>query len=196
MNQNKKKDWIYRFKPSWKEPSVTITGRDFNDLYAQVVQMFDVKGYSFNSDSLKNHILKQNNQTKAPKESGLTLGEVIKGGIAMLKFIKGDHASNREIQRRSKICQGCEDKSMVSDCMSCGGSRRVATAVNAEKAKHGNQIDIPAEIQKMYCKHCKCSLIVMIATKYKELKPESSSVIESRPNHCWLKPSSPNFTKE
>jgi hypothetical protein len=172
----------------------TITGTGLDDLFRKASSYLNKINVNFNPASLKRSIARQNESTAESRK--LTLSEVWKGAVASVKNMAGKSASSQEVIRRSTICSNCEDKTSVSDCMGCGAAGRLATLVsNIRKTKEG-AASVSSELRKQYCKHCKCSLALMLVTKYADLEQESSEIQNQRPDHCWLKNTSLNFTKE
>lgn len=174
---------------------VTITGKDFDEVFVKAGNYFSDNGYTYNAESLRKLIMRANDKAAATNKR-LTIGDTIRGAKAFIKYLAGKAASNKEIQRRSNICIGCLEVSSVSDCLGCGGSGKIANSVNSVRAAKGQETLIPDSIKDKYCGICDCSLTMLITAQHKDLKPESEPKNLLRPNHCWLKVGSSNFTKE
>lgn len=110
----------------------------------------------------------------------MTLSEVWKGGLALIKFIRGQHVPQSEVIRRSEICLNCPLIESTSNCLACGGSRTIVNQV----ASLGAAVQIPDEIKSRYCGFCKCSLSLMVVSKPEQFKREHNR--KDRPAKCWV----------
>lgn len=134
--------------------------------------------------------------SKPIKPKSLTFNEIVTGAQAILRYTNGTSASSTEVTRRTNICIDCPMRSETSGCGPCGFAGRVAKFINGLRAKKKTEAPIDSRIKQSYCDVCKCSIPMMVLTKYEDFYQESSIKNNSRPDNCWLKQSSPNFTNE
>lgn len=175
--------WKYPFSIGDKE--VLLTDNTEPGLFRKVKKHFKDNKIAFNEVSLRRAILRMN--TIDSKKGKFTIKEVISGAHAMLKRVVGDNVSNEEMQRRSAICSNCPHRTTVSDCLQCGGSKRMAQAINTFRTARKLESEIPEKVKTKYCSICSCSLALMVATKFEDLAPEDPAKNASRPDYCWLK---------
>lgn len=171
--------------------TVTITGTNIESVFVKTKRYLKGININYNERSLLQAI--KNANTKGKR---LAISDVVNGAKAAIQYFTGTAASNEEILRRSSICDGCSLISSVSDCMGCGGSGRLAKITNDIRAAKGKEVLLPASIKDKYCSVCQCSLALMVVTQYEHLSPESDEKQSQRPDHCWLKKTSINFTKQ
>jgi hypothetical protein len=171
--------------------TVTITGTSIDDVLRKTKRYLEGININYNERSLVQAIKNAN-----VKGKHLTIYDVVSGAKAAINYFTGKAASNEEILRRASICQGCSLISSVSDCMGCGGSGRLAKITNDIRAAKGKEVAIPSSIRDKYCSVCQCSLSLMTVTQYEHISPESEEKQSQRPDHCWLKKTSINFTKQ
>lgn len=130
------------------------------------------------------------------KKSNPGLQMVVSGATAVIKNLAGSTVSNHEIVRRSAICEECPLRGKVGGCSSCGAAGKIARWANSLRAKMKLQIEIPDGVKSYFCGICQCSLALMVTTKYENFHTETEEKNMSRPDACWLKKTSPNFTNE
>lgn len=174
---------------------IVITGPSTKDVFNKTSEYLTKINFNFNPSSLKRAIELQNEGAELKSER-LTIADMIKGSRATIQYATGKAASNPEILRRSRICEACELKATVSDCMSCGASGKISNLVNTIRSARGQEVQIPKTISDKFCGVCKCSLATLVVTKFKDLATESEQKQNDRPDYCWLKKTSTNFTKE
>jgi hypothetical protein len=123
------------------------------------------------------------------------LQDAFRGANAILNYVSGNSVSEDESMRRSAICQACPLSSTVAGCSSCGLAGKITKFVNTIKKNKGNYA-IPNYISSKFCSFCGCSLPLMVVTKLENFKKESDLDNARRPDNCWLKKTSKNFTNE
>lgn len=124
------------------------------------------------------------------------LQAVVRGASALLKTLSGISVSNQEITRRSNICASCPLIDSIGGCNSCGAAGKITQWANSLRAKRKLQIEIPDSIKRQYCGFCQCALALMVITPHKEFENEREEKNQTRPDNCWLKRTSANFTHE
>ncbi len=174
-----------------REEVVTITGTSIDSVFKKTKRYLEGININYNERSLLQAIKNANAKGKR-----LTITDVVSGAKAAIQYFTGKAATNEEILRRASICQGCSLISSVSDCMGCGGSGRLAKITNDIRAAKGKEVALPFSIKDKYCSVCQCSLALMTVTQYEHIAPESDEKQSQRPDHCWLKKTSNNFTKQ
>lgn len=179
------------YRPSGEE---SFQARTDKELLARVEHELSSRGLAYDRTSLIRGIEQQNKKQEKPRR--IRISDMIKGATAAIRYMTGKAVSNEEILRRSSICASCPRKNQVSDCMGCGGTGRLAGMVNDIRRDKGKEVEIPATVKPYFCDVCGCSLALMIVTKHSDLEPENPEVNESRPDFCWLKKTSKNFTNE
>lgn len=140
-------------------------------------------------------IARDHSAARTPKKKKLTLSEMLNGAIALVDIIKGDIATDREIQRRAAICAECPMISDTSD--SCTGCKQNKMSKFARDlaVKYGRNFIQPmiiaqhttpkrtGRISEFYCGFCGCSCLNLILSHSKHfLKKENSA----RPANCWV----------
>lgn len=166
-------------------------------LLHQVETFYKVNDLPYVKDHLLKSIDRQSKykiQKTAPRKKGLI--EIIQGAKAIIKFAAGDCASHSEIQRRSKICENCPMRQATAGCSACGAADKVRKFISEIQKTKKTVLDIPKPVQSKFCEICGCSIALMVVTKYQDFKPESNDLNSRRPDFCWLKKTSPNFTQE
>ena len=124
------------------------------------------------------------------------LQAVVRGASALLKTLSGVSVSDKEIVRRSNICKNCPLIDEIGGCNSCGTAGKITRWANSLRAKRKLQIEIPDEIKRQYCGFCQCALALMVITPHREFENEREEKNQTRPDNCWLKKTSINFTNE
>ncbi len=167
---------------------------DKHHVYQQASEFFRKSNINFSPDSLMKDIERQSKITVRTKT--LSFGDALNGALAALKFTAGKSTSPAEIRRRSTICSNCPLKDTVSGCFSCGMGSRIAKSVSSMRAKKGSAIAIPEEVKTLFCGFCGCAIPLMVVTQHEDFNTESFEINNKRPDNCWLKTTSPNFTNE
>lgn len=188
------KIWEYKFKIGRDQPETKITGNTFEECFKKTKEFFLNKGININSESVGIQIKRQNDGPLLGRV--LTIRETISGALALLKHAANKPASPEEIERRATICAVCPKLATSSDCMVCGGSKRVAEIITTIKNKYGHDIKIPAPVKSKYCGVCGCSMALLIVSRFDGQTSEDNIRQNERPMFCWLKEISPKFTKE
>lgn len=176
--------------------AIKFESNDRNDLYVKVTDYFKKNNITFSPDLLLKAIDRQSKKTPGSKPKKKKLYDVMMGAKAMLRYVFKEGASGSEIRRRASICESCPMRSSTSGCSACGAAAQATKLVNEIRVKKRIQDEIPASIKTKYCSICDCSLALMAVTKYKDFYQESSNKNALRPDHCWLKTTSENFTNE
>lgn len=172
-----------------------------NILFEIVANEYRQKGIHYNDQDLMAAIERQSNSKLRSRQSlpivkKKTLTETIHGAKALIRYMGGQAVTEKELERRSLICNNCPLKDSVSDCMSCGGSGKVAAFINRIRRSKKVEGSIPESLRKKYCGMCGCSLPLLLVTQFKDFEVEDAQKNSARPDHCWLKKTSINFTKE
>jgi len=149
---------------------------------------------NYSPDDLMKAIERQSGFHVPEKKIGFN--EAMTGALAAIKFTVGKSTSPKEIQRRANICASCPMSSTVGGCYACGMGGRIAKVISSIRAKKGSAIAIPVEIKSKYCGFCKCALPLMVVTKLEDFHSENQELNLTRPDICWLKTTSPNFSDE
>jgi len=118
-----------------------------------------------------------------------------RGALAILNYTAGNAVSEKESLRRAEICAACPLSSNVQGCSACGLAGKITKFVNGIKKMTGN-FAIPNYSSNKFCGFCGCSIPLMIVTKLSNFKNEPNSQNIHRPDMCWLKKTSINFTNE
>ena len=163
-------------------------------VFEKVVEFMKKSNINYSADDLLKAIDRQSGFVLKPKSIGFN--DAMSGALALIKFTAGKSTSATEILRRSAICAACPLSSQVGGCFSCGVGGRIAKAVNAIRAKKGSTIPIPAEVKSRFCGFCKCALPMMVVTRIEDFHSETPEVNQTRPDNCWLKTTSTNFSNE
>lgn len=163
-------------------------------VFEKVIEFLKKNNINYSADDIMRAIERQSGISVPSKKIGFN--EAMTGALAIVKFTAGKSTSAMEIQRRSAICSACPLASTVGGCMSCGIGGKIAKTINAIRAKKGSTIAIPSEIKSKFCGFCKCSLPLMVVTKVEDFHPETKEVNNTRPDNCWLKATSKNFSNE
>jgi len=163
-------------------------------VFEKAKEFFEKSNINYSREDLMKAIERQSGFYVAEKKIGFN--EAMTGAMAALKFTAGKSTSPGEIQRRSAICASCPLSSTVGGCSACGLGGRIAKVISSIRAKKGSGIAIPAEVKGSYCGFCKCSLALMVVTKIEDFHPEDPSLNGRRPDLCWLKTTSTNFSNE
>lgn len=163
-------------------------------VFEKASEFFKKSNINYSADDLMKAIERQSGYFVPEKRIGLQ--EAMNGAMAAVKFTAGKSTSGEEINRRAAICARCPLSSSVGGCYACGMGGRIAKVVNAIRAKKGSTVPIPVEVKNQYCGFCKCSLALMVVTKIEDYYPEDPELNQRRPDNCWLKTTSTNFSHE
>lgn len=187
----------YQFRYVFKDKVFSINHPDQDVLFSNAKQELIDKGIFTTDKDLKEAIDRQSKKVQPrPKLKRKTLSEMVTGAKAVVRYTIGNAASPAEVNRRAKICDQCPLKDSISDCMSCGGAGKVANFINKLRRYKKSEGSIPDHLRKKFCGMCGCSIAMLIVTKYEDFYQEDAQKNASRPDYCWLKKSSINFTKE
>lgn len=127
------------------------------------------------------------------KKPAIKLGDAWSAGMAILKQAQGDTVDQAEYDRRSKICARCPMQTGIALCMACGGGGKISRLIAGVKRHIGQTIKIDDKTKKSYCKVCGCSIPLLSLTKTQYLPHEDPLKNFSRPIHCWMRTTSPNY---
>jgi hypothetical protein len=175
--------------------SITFTANTKEELMAIVKDHCEKNNINFAASVVSAHIDAQNNFSK-PKEKKVSISDAYNGARAVLRYVAGNSVSNAELNRRAEICRTCPQLKITSGCMSCGAGGRIARLVNTIRAYKKSESQVPKPVENKYCGVCSCSIPMMILTRYKDFYKEATSKNSTRPDNCWLKETSENFTNE
>lgn len=166
-------------------------------LVEAVTSFYRKNNIIFNLEDINRRIDRQSKTyiTQA-KTKKISFSEALNGAKALLKYSAGNSVSGKEILRRSSICEKCPLLSNVSNCMGCGAASVITKAVNGIRSVKGAEIPIPKAVNTKYCGVCQCSIPLMVVTRYEDFRTETTEKNSRRPDNCWLKTTSPNFTDE
>ncbi len=184
----------YKYKIVINGSLHSFSDNSFANVFSQAASLLKKNNINFSEIDLKQQIERQSRINNIKKK--VTLIEAFNGARAFVRYVKGDSVSSKEMHRRSSICLSCPLISMASNCMSCGGSRVATNLINEVTKLKNPESAIPIEIKDKYCGVCSCSLSLMVVSKYKEFTQEDKDKNLSRPDNCWLKSTSQNFTNE
>lgn len=141
---------------------------------------------------------------KMDHQPKMSLTKLIQGALATFSVIKGDIASQEEINRRSEICFDCKKIAVSTGCSTCSSSKNKAADFSRMLAiKYGKSFTTPTgtaynmngavasgPISKFFCGFCGCSCLVLVLSKSRHfLKRENTD----RPDHCWAKKGGKNW---
>jgi hypothetical protein len=171
----------------------TITGDSKDLVFVKAKIFLNKHNINFTEDQIKNRI---QNYVKPSKPKRLGLNDIIIGANAILRYTSGKAASNTEIKRRSEICKSCPMREKTTGCAPCGFGRRIANFINKIRAEKKAEVEIEATLRDSYCGVCSCSIPMMILTQYEDFYVEPDHKNNLRPDACWLKKTSINFTNE
>lgn len=129
------------------------------------------------------------------EKKSTSFSDAVTGAKALLRIVAGDKVPQEEINRRAAICTSCPMVSGVSNCRACGFGGQLTKFVNATKASFGKDFKIPNGLSDKYCSVCTCSLLMMLPSNMEAFQ-ESAEKQGERPNHCWVKKTSPNYQDE
>lgn len=165
------------------------------DALIQLIKIsFEQNNIIFDRDKISKAIDRQSKIFVKPKKPGLA--EVARGAAALIKNLSGISVSSQEITRRAKICASCPLVDSIGGCSSCGAAGKITQWANQIRAKRKLQIEIPQEIKSKFCGFCNCALALMVMTRREDFESESNEKNGMRPDNCWLKKTSTNFTNE
>lgn len=131
----------------------------------------------------------------AQEKPYIDLQGAYRGALAILNYTAGNAVSEAESLRRASICASCPLSSNIQGCSACGLAGKITKFVNGIKKMTGN-FAIPNYSSNKFCGFCGCSIPLMIVTKLSNFKQEPNSQNIHRPDVCWLKKTSINFTNE
>lgn len=127
----------------------------------------------------------------------ISLADAARAASALVNLVRGKHVDQTEADRRANICKACPFAVQTSDCVTCGGAAKAAKLVQNLRAKQGGAAPIIEKaISSKFCDICGCSLPFLLITNFADISPEPETKNASRPDRCWLKTTSPNFTQQ
>lgn len=171
----------------------TITGDSVDMVVIKAKIFLNKHNIKFTEDQIRRRI---ENYTRPAKAKSLSLNDIIIGANAILRYTAGTSASNEEIKRRSEICKSCPMRSKATGCAACGFSKRIANFINKIRATKRAEVEIESTLKDSYCGVCSCSIPMMLLTRYEDFYTEPEHKNKLRPDACWLKQTSINFTNE
>lgn len=171
-----------------------FSGQSLEVVFEKVIEFLKKNNINYSNEDIKKAIKRQSGISTPIKKLGFA--EAFNGAMAALKFTTGKSTSSKEIIRRSDICASCPLIDIVGGCFSCGMGGKIAKAINEVRAKKGSTIKIPSEVNTKFCGFCSCSIPLMVVTNLEDFYSESTEVNNKRPDVCWLKKTSTNFTLE
>lgn len=183
----------YKCEIEYNNKTYTFTGNDRTTVVVKVKIFCKKNNINYSDGMIERRIT---TDSPGSKPSKLTFSQVVTGAHAILRYTTGTSASDKEVTRRTDICLTCPHRSETAGCGPCGFGRRVANFINSLRAKKKTEAPIDAAIKQSYCDVCKCSIPMMVLTRYEDFYKEVSVKNNMRPDYCWLKESSPNFTNE
>lgn len=186
----------YKYAIVIREKLHKFSSNSKDQLVAEIVDFFNKEKWPYNVKDLQRAIDRQS-RIKIAKKHHISFSQAVHGANAIIKnSVFGSSVSGREIERRAAICDNCPMNSSVGGCMSCGVGQKITLFSNKLRASVGASVPIPSSIKSKYCDHCGCALASMVVTKHENFYEESALENAKRPDCCWLKKTSPNFTHE
>ncbi len=182
----------YRFSTGYEGKLHRFSHDSKDVLLSQVLQFHQKNNINYSMIELSKSIDRQSKIQVAQKK--LTLADAIKGAQAVINYGVGKSVTNQELFRRSMICKDCPLMKQIGGCRSCGAAGMIAKFINKVRASYGLQSAIPPEVRENYCSFCGCSLALMTVTKIEDFKEEPESINSTRPDICWLKKTSTNYS--
>lgn len=173
---------------------VSMSNQDKTALILSVQDIYKKNNITFDKDAVSKAIDRQSRVLSRTQNPGLQ--KVISGASALIKNLAGSGVSSKEMNRRAGICASCPLHGTIGGCSSCGAAGKVAQWNNALRSKLKLSSQIPSEIKSGFCGICQCSLSLMVVTKISNFYTESDETNLKRPDSCWLKRTSINFTNE
>ena len=186
---------MMKFKLRFDKSSAYFEAETKALLIDKIKEYCEKNNINFSHNLVSAHIDAQNNISKE-KEKKVSISDAFTGARAILRYVAGNSVSKEEMNRRASICESCPQLKMTSGCMSCGAGGRIARLVNSIRSYKKTEAQVPKSVENKYCGICSCSIPMMILTKYSDFYKESQSKNEKRPDTCWLKQTSTNFTNE
>lgn len=189
---------LYYYQLTKKGTTKKIPGKDIHHLADAVSRWRKSNGFG-NSDY---NIIYNELKVTHPKED-LSLKGIAKGISkirqvtvsnawdalkASTKIVKGEVASQKEIDRRSEICLKCPMAVETSDCRSCSGtwSTTLAQLTDEVRNKTGVNFRISDTLKAKFCGVCGCTLMMLIASLKKNLHKDDEKQKSLRPEECWM----------
>lgn len=199
---------IYVFHFIHQKKITKMEHPELNVLIDKVVDKMNEIEVTANREEIKQAILRQTNIAypnssdvaqfvgQKPRKK-LTLASVTRAAAAIVNLSRGVTVTQSELDRRAKICTLCSERSTVTDCMSCGAGAKIADTINKLRALKGKDMpNVPKHVEKNACRVCECYIPFLLVTNFSDIKDEEKSVNESRPDNCWMKKSSTNYTQQ
>lgn len=183
----------YKFDVEHDGKLYTITGDSKDLVFTKAKIFFNKNNIKFTDAQIKGRIT---NYVKPSKSKKLTFNDIIVGAGAILRYASGNAASAQEVKRRSEICKSCPMRDRTTGCAACGFSRKVANFINKIRSEKKAEVEIEATLRDSYCGVCNCSIPMMLLTRYEDFYVEPAHKNQLRPDACWLKQTSINFTNE
>lgn len=161
-----------------------------SSVYAQAVDLLKKNNINYSSKEIYDMIDRQSKQAVKIKKPSLM--EAFNGAKALVRFTQGKSVEFSEIARRISICKACPFYGETSGCKACGAAATAAKLVNNIKVLKGMESQIPKEIQDKFCGFCGCSIPLLTVTRFDDFIKEEPKKNLTRPDHCWIKTTSPN----
>lgn len=184
----------YRYAFAYNKVLHRFEDQDRLTLIHKVTEFYRKHNIMFSYDMIVKSIDRQSKNPEIKRR--LTLAEVVTGAKSLVRTTAGQSVSNVEIVRRSDICAKCPLMDEIGGCHSCGAGGKISNWANKLRSFMGSQIPIPAEVKGSYCGFCGCAIASMVLAKKTDFYPEAPTKNATRPDNCWLKTTSINYTNE
>lgn len=176
-------------------------------MYLNIKKFLDNKNIAFDEKELRAHLdkcLKVNsaysggtsdaqekrlNKVYVPR---LKFKDVVNGAKALLGTSLGHTVDQEEITRRGRICAGCPNKTLTTDCYGCGFAGTLNKFIIGLKSIFAKEVSIHPDVKGCYCNVCSCALAIMIPSELTAFN-EDEEKQSKRPDFCWLKRSGDNY---
>lgn len=182
----------FEFKEVLNGQSISYTSPTFDGLVKAVYDRRRKEGKRTADYNLIHNELKRKLQPKNYNQKKyITPQEAINGAKAVFlqNIVLNNVESQKEIDRRSAICERCPALSAMAGCSKgCGISKIALDAYNATVNKFfgGARYNIPTRLKKTYCGVCGCSSAAILPAKLEHFLPDSEEKARIRPANCWL----------
>lgn len=183
----------YRYAFGWNGKLHKFSNNNREVLFSEVIQFLNKNNINYSKDDISKAIDRQSKMVTDTHKASFS--EVVTGAAAILKYTGNQSVSDAEISRRASICKSCPSITQIKQCSACGTAGKIANFVSNLRVKLKLQSPIPNEVKYSYCNVCKCSLALMVVSQ-KDAFNEAESQNLSRPDICWMKKTSTNYTNE
>lgn len=192
----------YQYFFAWKGEAYRFSDDNKDRIMGQIRKKMLEVGAGVPDDRLLEKAIDRQTPLLKSKKS-VSLAEAVSGAKALIKNVLGIAVSNEEIYRRSEICsnpnktgQPCPNLSKIGGCGTCGLAGKISKYVNDIRVQKKISHPMPVATKGQFCGVCDCSLDLMLPTKISDFKNEAPEQNSSRPDFCWLKTTSPNYSNE